>query len=78
MANTLASFKAGWPAQPSFTQQLAAKLLADMKAHVAAESSLATSPTGLRRFLGFSCCIAAVCRACAASLHGIFPGMTEI
>ena len=50
--------------------------MSDMEALVAAEEPPDLS--SLRRLLGFSSCIAAISRACASALQGIFPGAARM
>ena len=72
IANTIISFQQGWPQQPAATAELVVQLVSDMEALVAAAE--APDVSSLRRLLGFSSCIAAISRACASALQGIFPG----
>ena len=74
IAGTIVSYKRGWPADLTFTADLVSKLITDM-------SSLASEPETrsfklLKPLLGFSACIAAICRACAEANTQIFTGAT--
>lgn len=66
------SFQPGWPVQPEFTSELLTKLIGDTEQLV--KSSKSPDSKMLRKFMGFSNCIAAISRVSAQALHGIFPG----
>ena len=72
IASTLIALQPGWPSQPSFSAELAARLAADLAALV--DAGTAPDVAACRRFLGFSSSIAATCRVSAQALGGMFSG----
>ena len=72
IASTLIALQPGWPSQPQYSAELAARLAADVA--VLVDSGTAANVAACRRFLGFSSCIAAICRVSAQASGGIFSG----
>lgn len=74
IASTLFDLYPSWPQSAGFSQQLISKLVSDMEAVLKAMPSDDTS--SLRRFLGYSSCIAASSRACSTKLKMTFQGLS--
>ena len=72
LASTVISFQPGWPTDPQFSVQLLTKLIGDVELLVQTVQS--PDAKQLRKFIGFSSCIAAISRVSAQACNGFFPG----